>query len=123
MTSFETVLEPNEILAVLREGQRLEFKALLRSQPETSIDAAFQDANQTERLEFLRLLPVERAASTFTDLPLIEQAEFVPDLSADRLRVMGAFIGPDEIADLLQEISNAETRDHLLKALDRKSVV
>ncbi len=117
MTSFETVLEPNEILAVLREGQRLEFKALLRSQPETSIDAAFQDANQTERLEFLRLLPVERAASTFTDLPLIEQAEFVPDLSADRLRVMGAFIGPDEIADLLQEISNAETRDHLLKAL------
>ncbi|MEY4532100.1 MAG: hypothetical protein RLZZ156_2823, partial [Deinococcota bacterium] len=25
MTSFETILEPKEILAVLREGERLEF--------------------------------------------------------------------------------------------------
>ena len=117
MTSFETALEPSQLLAVLREGERLEFKALLRSQPETSIDAAFQDATRSERLEFLRLLPVERAASTFTDLPLIEQAEYLTDLTSNRLRVMGAFIGPDEIADLLQEISNAETRDYLLKAL------
>ncbi len=117
MTSFETVLEPSQLLAVLREGERLEFKALLRSQPETSLDAAFQDATRSERLEFLRLLPVERAASTFTDLPLPEQAEYLTDLTANRLRVMGAFIGPDEIADLLQELGSGEARDHLLAAL------
>lgn len=114
---FETLLEPSQILAVLREGGRSEFKALLRSQPETSIDAAFNDASRSERLEFLRLLPIERAASTFTDLPLPEQAEFVPDLAADRLRVMGAFIGPDEIADLLQEITSNSDKEHLLAAL------
>jgi magnesium transporter len=114
---FETILEPAEILAVLREGERLEFKALLRSQPETAIDAAFADATRNERLEFLRLLPVERAASTFTDLPLPEQAQYVPELPTDRLRVMGAFIGPDEIADLLQELGEQDSKEYLLGAL------
>jgi magnesium transporter len=119
MIQLERQLEPSEILEVLRGGQRLEFKALLRAQPETVVDAAFADANPTERLEFLRLMPVERAATTFTDLPLFEQADYVTQLPPDRLRVMGAFIGPDEIADLLQELPNGEARDHLLKALPK----
>ncbi len=116
-TTLEQVFTPAEVLAVLREGERLEFKALLRSQSEQVVDAAFQDANFAERLEFLRLLPVERAASTFTDLSLSEQAEYVTDISADRLRIMGAFIGPDEIADLLQELGVGEPRTYLLNAL------
>ncbi len=119
MIQLERQLEPSEILEVLRDGERLEFKALLRAQPETVIDAAFADATPNERLEFLRLMPVERAATTFTDLPLSEQADYVTDLPPDRLRVMGAFIGPDEIADLLQELPNGEARDHLLKALPK----
>lgn len=114
---LEKALEPSELLAVLRQGERLEFKALLRSQPETVVDAAFADANRSERLEFLRLLPVERAASTFTDLPLLEQAEYITDLPPDRLRVMGAFIGPDEIADLLRELEGEESKEYLLNAL------
>jgi magnesium transporter len=114
---LDSILEPLQILSVLRQGERLEFKALLRSQPETAVDAAFAEANREERLEFLRLLPVERAASTLTDLPLLEQAEYVPDLPADRLRVMGAFIGPDEIADLLQELEGKPSKEHLLQAL------
>ena len=123
MIRTETMLEPAELLAVLREaelepGRRDEFKALLRSQPETVVDAAFEEANREERLEFLRLMPVERAASTFTDLPLDRQADYLTSLAADRLRIMGAFIGPDEIADLLGELSgDEETRQFLLTAI------
>jgi magnesium transporter len=119
MIQLERQLEASDILDVLRSGERLEFKALLRAQPEPVIDAAFNDATPNERLEFLRLMPVERAATTFTDLPLDEQADYVSDLPPDRLRVMGAFIGPDEIADLLQELPPGEARDHLLKALPK----
>jgi magnesium transporter len=113
----ETVLEPRELLEVLRAGERLEFKALLRSQPETVVDAAFEEATFEERVEFLRLMPVERAAHGFTDLSLVEQVAVLPELAPDRIRVMGAFIGPDEIADLLQELSDSSTREYLLNAL------
>jgi magnesium transporter len=113
----ETVLEPRELLEVLRAGERLEFKALLRAQPETVVDAAFEEANFEERLEFLRLMPVERAASSFTDLAMPEQAAVVSELAPDRIRVLGAFIGPDEIADLLQELEGTPAREYLLNAL------
>jgi magnesium transporter len=113
----ETVLEPRELLEVLRAGERLEFKALLRAQPETVVDAAFEEATFEERVEFLRLMPVERAAHGFTDLSLIEQVAVLPELAPDRIRVMGAFIGPDEIADLLQELSDSSNREYLLNAL------
>jgi magnesium transporter len=115
----DTALEPRELLEVLRAAERLEFKALLRSQPEPVVDAAFEEATFEERLEFLRLMPVERAAATFTDLPLPEAVAVVPELAPDRLRVMGAFIGPDEIADLLQEITEPATREYLLNALPK----
>jgi magnesium transporter len=117
MIRTETVLEPRELLEVLRAGERLEFKALLRSQPETVVDAAFEEANFEERLEFLRLMPVERAASSFTDLSMPEQSAVVPELAPDRIRVMGAFFGPDEIADLLQELGDSSAREYLLNAL------
>ena len=71
-----TVLEPLELLEVLKEGRRDEFKGLLRTQPETVLDAAFEEASRDERLEFLRLMPVERAANTFTDLSLEDQTDF-----------------------------------------------
>jgi magnesium transporter len=117
MIRTETVLEPRELLEVLRAGERLEFKALLRSQPETVVDAAFEEATFEERVEFLRLMPVERAAHGFTDLSLVEQVAVLPELAPDRIRVMGAFIGPDEIADLLQELSDSSNREYLLNAL------
>ena len=117
MIRTETVLEPHELLEVLRAGERLEFKALLRSQPETVVDAAFEEATFEERVEFLRLMPVERAAHGFTDLSPVEQVAVLPELAPDRIRVMGAFIGPDEIADLLQELSDSSSREYLLNAL------
>jgi magnesium transporter len=113
-----TILEPVELLEVLKEGRRDEFKSLLRTQPETVLDAAFEDASREERLEFLRLMPVERAANTFTDLSLEDQGDFLTDLSSDRIRVMGAFFGPDEMADLLGELSsNADVRAYLISSL------
>jgi magnesium transporter len=113
-----TVLEPLELLEVLKEGRRDEFKSLLRTQPETVLDAAFDEASRDERLEFLRLMPVERAANTFTDLSLEDQSDFLPDLSNDRIRVMGAFFGPDEMADLLGELeSDADARAYLIASL------
>jgi magnesium transporter len=122
MIQFDTVLEPLELLDILRETEfdptrRDEFKRLLRTQPEPVVDAAFEEASRDERLEFLRLMPVERAATTFTDLPLSTQADYLPDLAADRLRVMGAFIGPDEVADLLGELGDDPRRDYLLNSL------
>jgi magnesium transporter len=122
MIQFDTILEPFELLDILREAEldpkrREEFKRLLRTQPEPVVDAAFEEASRDERLEFLRLMPVERAATTFTDLPLPEQADSLPDLAADRLRVMGAFIGPDEVADLLGELGDDPRRDYLLNSL------
>ena len=119
MIQTDLILEPKELLAVLRAGQRLDFKALLRTQPETVVDAAFEEANFEERLEFLRLMPVERAANGFTDLPMPEQVAVISALAPDRIRVMGAYIGPDEIADLLQEIGDPETREYLLSALPK----
>ena len=111
-------LEPRELLEVLKEGRRDEFKGLLRTQPETVLDAAFEDATRDERLEFLRLMPVERAANTFTDLSLEDQKNFLPDLSPDRIRVMGAFFGPDEMADLLGELeSDTDARAYLISSL------
>ncbi len=113
-----TVLEAIELLEVLKEGRRDEFKSLLRTQPETVVDAAFEEASRDERLEFLRLMPVERAANTFTDLSLEDQSDFLPDLSSDRIRVMGAFFGPDEMADLLGELStNTDARAYLISSL------
>ena len=44
MIRSEVVLEPRELLEVLREGRRDEFKASLRSQPEPTVDAAFEEA-------------------------------------------------------------------------------
>ena len=118
MLYSEVLSTPASLLETLREGRSSEFKTLLRSQPETIVDAAFEEASRDERLVFLCLLPVERAASTFTDLPLLEQAEFVSDLAPDRLRIMGAFIGPDEVADLLQALErDPEKRQHLLSSL------
>jgi magnesium transporter len=115
---FEAVLEPRELLEVLREGRRDEFKGLLRSQQETVVDAAFEEASREERLEFLRLMPVERAVSAYTDLPLAAQANYLSDLPADRLRLMGAYFGPDEIADILGELNaDSEVRKHLLSSL------
>ncbi len=115
---LDGVLKPLELLEVLKDGRREEFKSLLRSQPETVVDAAFEEANRDERLEFLRLMPVERAANTFTDLSLEDQSDFLTDLSSDRIRVMGAFFGPDEMADLLGELENdAETRAYLISSL------
>ena len=113
-----TVLEPLELLEVLKEGRRDEFKGLLRTQPETVVDAAFEEASRDERLEFLRLMPVERAANTFTDMSLEEQSDFLTDLSSDRIRVMGAFFGPDEMADLLGELeNNTDARAYLISSL------
>ena len=118
MIRTEAVLEPAELLEVLREGHRDDFKGLLRAQPEPVVDAAFEEAARDERLEFLRLMPVERAATTFTDLPLEVQADYLMDLPRDRLRLMGAFIGPDEVADLLGELgTDAEQREYLLGSL------
>ena len=117
MIQTDLTLEPKELLEVLRNGERAEFKALLRSQPEPVVDAAFEEANFEERLEFLRLMPIERAAHGFTDLPLAEQVAVIGELAPDRIRVMGAYIGPDEIADLLQETHDPTTREHLLNAL------
>jgi magnesium transporter len=118
MIQFEAVLEPRELLEVLREGRRDEFKSLLRSQQETIVDAAFEEASREERLEFLRLMPVERAVSAYTDLPLAAQANYLSDLPADRLRLMGAYFGPDEIADILGELNtDSEVRKHLLSSL------
>ncbi len=115
---LDGILEPLELLEVLKEGRRDEFKGLLRTQPETVLDAAFEDATRDERLEFLRLMPVERAANTFTDLSLEDQKNFLPDLSPDRIRVMGAFFGPDEMADLLGELeSDADARAYLISSL------
>ena len=119
MIQTDTILEPKELLEVLRNSERTEFKALLRSQPEAVVDAAFEEANFEERLEFLRLMPVERAANGFTDLPMPEQVAVIAALAPDRIRVMGAFIGPDEIADLLQEIDDPSTRERLLSALPK----
>jgi magnesium transporter len=118
MIQTEAVLEPRELLEVLREGRRDEFKGLLRNQQETVVDAAFEEASREERLEFLRLMPVERAVSAYTDLPLAAQANYLSDLPADRLRLMGAYFGPDEIADILGELSaDSEVRKHLLSSL------
>ena len=118
MIQFEAVLEPRELLEVLREGRRDEFKGLLRTQQETVVDAAFEEASREERLEFLRLMPVERAVSAYTDLPLAAQATYLSDLPADRLRLMGAYFGPDEIADILGELAtDSEDRKHLLSSL------
>jgi magnesium transporter len=118
MIRTEAVLEPAELLEVLREGLRDDFKGLLRIQPEPVVDAAFEEATRDERLEFLRLMPVERAATTFTDLPLEVQVDYLMDLPRDRLRLMGAFIGPDEVADLLGELgTNMEQREYLLGSL------
>ncbi len=119
MIQTDLILEPKELLEVLRNGERTEFKALLRNQPEPVVDAAFEEANFEERLEFLRLMPIERAAHGFTDLPMPEQVAVISALAPDRIRVMGAFIGPDEIADLLQEIGDPATREHLLSALPK----
>ncbi len=119
MIQIDTILGPKELLEVLRNGERTEFKALLRNQPEPVVDAAFEEANFEERLEFLRLMPIERAAHGFTDLPMPEQVAVIAALAPDRIRVMGAYIGPDEIADLLQEISDPATREHLLNALPK----
>lgn len=122
MIQFDTILEPSELLEILRETvfdpqRRDKFKRLLRTQPEPIVDAAFEEASREERLEFLRLMPVERAATTFTDLPIPAQADYLPDLAPDRLRVMGAFIGPDEVADLLGELGDDPRRDYLLNSL------
>jgi magnesium transporter len=118
MIRTEAVLEPIELLEVLREGHRDDFKGLLRTQPEPVMDAAFEEADRDERLEFLRLMPIERAASTFTDLPLEVQADYLMDLPRDRLRLMGAFVGPDEVADLLGELGvETEKREYLLGSL------
>jgi magnesium transporter len=118
MIQSEAMLEPRELLEVLREGRRDEFKGLLRSQQETVVDAAFEEASREERLEFLRLMPVERAVSAYTDLPLAAQANYLSDLPADRLRLMGAYFGPDEIADILGELNaESEDRKHLLSSL------
>ncbi|NJK44862.1 MAG: magnesium transporter, partial [Pleurocapsa sp. SU_196_0] len=57
------------------------------------------------------------AASSFTDLAMPEQAAVVSELAPDRIRVLGAFIGPDEIADLLQELEGTPAREYLLNAL------
>lgn len=119
MIQTDTILGPKELLEVLRNQERAEFKALLRTQPEPVVDAAFEEANFEERLEFLRLMPVERAAHGFTDLPMPEQVAVIAALAPDRIRVMGAYIGPDEIADLLQEIDDPTTREHLLNALPK----
>ncbi|HWG85647.1 MAG TPA: magnesium transporter [Deinococcales bacterium] len=117
MLQVETVTS-GELLEVLREGERAQFKALLRSSPEAVVDAAFEDALRDERVEFLRLMPVERAAATFTDLGLAEQADLLTSLPSDRLRLMGAFMGPDEVADLLGELEDDEEgREHLVASL------
>ena len=108
--------EPREILAILHQD-RVQFKAMLKTLPETEIDAAFEEADREEKLEFLRLLPIKQAASTFSDLPLSEQVDFLPDLPSDRLRLMGAFLGPDEVADLIGEVSDADDRQYLLSSL------
>ena len=83
MIQFDTILEPRELLEVLRSDQRLEFKALLRTQPETVVDAAFEEANFEERLEFLRLMPIEKAAHGFTDLPMPEQVAVITTTPAE----------------------------------------
>ncbi|MGI8746938.1 MAG: magnesium transporter, partial [Deinococcus sp.] len=118
MLQYQEALSPAELLEVLESGDEREFKALLRSQPEPVVDAAFEVAGREGQVQFLRLMPVERAASTFTDLPLEVQAELLPDLPPDRLRLMGAFIGPDEVADLLSELGpGSPRRERLLAAL------
>lgn len=112
------ILEPTALLEVLRGGGREEFKALLRSQPEPVVDDAFHDASRAERLEFLRLMPINRAAATFIDLPLPEQADLLPELQPERLRLMGAYVGPDDIADLLKQLGpNTEARTFLLNSI------
>ncbi len=114
----DAILDSSTLLEVLHQGHQDEFRALLRNQPEQVVDAAFEEANREERLEFLRLMPVERAASTFTDLPLATQADYVRDLAADRLRILGAYLGPDEVADLLGELEDEpERREYLLSSL------
>ena len=52
MIQTDLKLEPKELLEVLRSGERTEFKALLRNQPEPVVDAAFELGNFEERLEF-----------------------------------------------------------------------
>lgn len=118
MLHYQNALTPSELLDVLHGGDSAHFKSLLRSLPEPVVDEAFEHASPDERAQFLRLMPVERAASTFTDRPLAEQARLLPDLPPDRLRLMGAFIGPDEVADLLGELSGDEAaRSRLLASL------
>ena len=118
MIQNTTILEPTALLEVLRNGEREEFKALLRSQPEPIVDDAFHDASRAERLEFLRLMPINRAATTFIDLPLPEQADLLPELQPERLRLMGAYVGPDDIADILKQLGpDTEPRTFLLNAI------
>jgi magnesium transporter len=117
---LQETMTPAALLQLVREAERDIVKAELRRQPETVLDAAFEEADRAERLVFLRLMPVERAASTFTDLPLSEQADVLPDIPTDRLRLMGAFIGPDEVADLLSELADdTERRQYLLMSLPK----
>lgn len=116
MLQYQDALSAGQLLEVLRNGESAAFKALLRAQPERVVDEAFEGATRDEKVQFLRLMPVERASATFSDLPLREQADLLRDLPSDRLRLMGAFLGPDEVADLLGELP-AEEREGLLGAL------
>ncbi|HEX2865274.1 MAG TPA: magnesium transporter [Deinococcales bacterium] len=114
----EAVFTTDQLLEVLRAGELGEFKRLLRALPEAVVDRAFEDALRDERVEFLRLMPVERAATTFTDLRIAEQVDLVTDLPSDRLRLMGAFMGPDEVADLLGHLENEpECLQHVTRSL------
>src|SRR5262245_58072785 len=78
---------------------------------------AWAALSHSERMEGMKLLPINEAEDLFLSLPALEMAELVCGLPSPERRAWMRLAPPDDVADLVQR-SPARERDELVGLLD-----
>lgn len=103
---METTLSP--LRQALQEGDTLKLQRLLEETHPQDLLAVWDDLEGEHRYVVLTLLPKDRAAEVFANLPAEEQAEYLKTLPPWRVRELLEELSLDDLADALQAVEEED---------------
>lgn len=115
---METTLSP--LRQALQEGDTLKLQRLLEETHPQDLLAVWDDLEGEHRYVVLTLLPKDRAAEVFANLPAEEQAEYLKTHPPWRVRELLEELSLDDLADALQAVEeeDPDLARRLKEALD-----
>ncbi|MBC8000002.1 MAG: magnesium transporter [Leptolyngbya sp.] len=114
-------LAPEEISALVDDGQRQKLRMLLNDEHPADLAEMFTDLDESHRLSCFRLLDLDNASALLAELEPDAQGMLLKDLGDMGVVPIIARMSPDDAADLLNELPKEKAASIISQMTDREA--